>query len=489
MAPREARRSGGRAGILRSADSQLLEGVNAEKVMVAANDAKQRKKQSTKYPPSLSLHPFRERDRSKRSEQHNGWMAKVEEAHARTAAYLNDDTPVLLDEHHETGQNAEVFRQEIQHKLTASRRHHNVFGARGSTGRGQPGSRIVDEEQQGKDKSRLEQLFSIGSNASKDVTPARSPVAVTFKPIKLAVAKARTSQISNQPVADGSNGQQDGNGIDTATAKLGPVQSTDDAREARTKRTTTVLPGSGAVLDSPEGEDDDDDGASYIEMARPPSESGSSSGDSMTTVRDQDGSIFDWLQTTAEKKTRPFRSRTSTAVLGNDVPDEREGFTASTSMSKSKSKGTSSNASDVQRSVRRSRKGSRISSQGDLESPSAATASIPAERQRSGSVDLLGVPKRTDTIRQKVLGRTNSTFRVPDANGFAKRQIPFFSSRRKRRRRKKKGRNGTNSSDSDSDSLLDDEDLFHETLLRAGLLDKDVPQEMVTEAMYENQRG
>ena len=274
----------------------------------------------------------------------------------------------------------------------------------------------------------------------------QSPRGATFKPIRLAVAKARYVDESD------------------ASASV--------PRPARPRETTLTLPEPGvhtaaASIDLPNG-NDNDDAASYIEFPQGPSPTMTRTSSTSTALspRESESTMLHWLPNPFSKPNqRPASPTASPTLVAHESPNRPTAAESSTY-----------NTTTPTRWKAPSRKASKTHSQRDLaEVPQVIDyAEIDTTRPKT--------PKRTDTMGS-VLSVKSDTLRKKRSNTL-RLPIPFRGRRRKRR-----GKGKMRGDDSSSDEDIDDEEIFEETLRRAGLFDKDVPEQTVTEALWQNERG
>lgn len=346
-----------------------------------------------------------------------------------------DGAAVVLDGQ---GEQVEALQVEVSQKLDGLAKSHKI---RPWTSRRYSDDMSVLEEhhddengtevKDSKTKSRLEELFTtFKSNDDKHPTSR-----ATFKPIKLAVARARYVEQGN-------------------TFVVPPA--------LQDKKTTLVLPES-PEESAPVSVDNNDDAASYLEVPQgvSPTITRTSSGSTAISHPESDTGVLNWLQ-------KPFGKSNNSPTFyasGNVAADESK-----------ESVPTAGPSSGTPRLKRHSKKGSRVSSQGDLhEVPQAvdyAEIETTTFRRPKRSDTLLGMmPSSTDSFGYK----RNNSLRLP---------IPFRG-----RRKRRKGKGKMVEDDSSSDEGIDDEELFQETLRQAGLFDKDMPEQVVTEALWQNERG
>lgn len=356
--------------------------------------------------------------------------------------------PVILDgeQEHEDGLTSEV-RQKLDGLAKArkirpwnsTRRFSDDMSVLEEHREDENGNATKDDQS----KSRLEELFSSSKNDDGKQTSR-----ATFKPIKLAVAKARYVDEDKDTVAI--------------------------PRASRYRETTLTLPEADAegvaaastdVLNT--DNNDDDDAASYIEFPEGPSPTitRTSSGSTAVSQPESENTVLQWLQKPFGKSNNSPNSTTSPTLAADESQNTLSAAGPSTI-----------NTTTTTKWKRHSKKGSKVSSQGDLqELPEAVDyAEIDTTKPRA--------PKRSDTLRDMLPNRSNSYDQK--RNNSLRLPIPF---RGRRKGRKAKGRMMEDDSSSEED--IDDEEIFQETLRRAGLFDKDVPEQVITEALWQNERG
>jgi hypothetical protein len=296
-----------------------------------------------------------------------------------------------------------------------------------------------DNEITGKGGKKLGNILSFkkhsGDNSSnnndKDKDGTNNGRA-TFKPIRLAVAKARIEDDNNSNnVIEGQSAGQ------------------------RVKRTTTILPGvdgSSETLASGD-EQADSDAESYIEFNRPsPTISMTASRSSVTSLQESELKFRQCL-----KERFDTTGGSSSAVNDSNLAEapSKNGY------------------------WKNSRHGSKTASiRADGQEPSPSSPASTNSR-------LPYKPTRSNTMRGYIPGQQENKDYKPRTNSL-RPQIPFIGRRRKRK--KGKGKKSA-TEESSSEEEQDDEDLFHEILKQAGLFNKDVPEQMVVEALWQNERG
>lgn len=273
----------------------------------------------------------------------------------------------------------------------------------------------------------------------------QSPRGATFKPIRLAVAKARYVDESD------------------ASAAV--------PRISRPRETTLTLPDPGVDVPAASADVldgiDNDDATSYIEFPQGPSPTITRTSSASTAVspNESESTMRHWLPNPFNKSNQ---RATSTTTSPTTVPDE---------LPDTPGAANSSIYNTTTTKWKAPKKLSRNHSQKDLdETPPQVIDYAEIDTTRPA------IPNRTDTMRSMLSGNQDSlrknrsnTLRLP---------IPFRGRRRNRR-----GKGRTREDDSSSDDAIDDGEIFEETLRRAGLFDKDVPEQSVTEALWQNERG
>lgn len=366
-----------------------------------------------------------------------------------THAVTDCDAPVVLDGE---GEQVEDLTAEVSHKLDGlatarktrpwTRRRFSDTLSVLEEDHQQP--HHTDDEYAGdgtavdKNKSRLASLIHTFKNDDKQPTQR-----ATFKPIRLAVAKAK-------PVEEVIQGPS------TATAAP-PVP-------VNHKKTTLALPTpEDAALDATAADaDDNDDAASYLDFARPssPTASYTSNTSSVTSEPESEGFFRQWINKPLNKS-GTYGSSTATHVQPESPQDLAPESSVRTTTTKWK---------------RHSKKSSKLSSHGD-----------PAEELQAIDYAELDTtkpkhPKRSDTVLGGMVPTRSESFSTYKRNNSLRIPRPF-------RRRRRKGKRKKVDDESSSEEGIDDEELFHETLRKAGLFDKDVPGQVVTEMLWQNERG
>lgn len=393
----------------------------------------------------------------------DGWMAN-EDGESGVELVQDDNNnnnntlhcPVILDGEEEQG---EAFTTEVSHKLSGlahtrktrpwTRRQYSddltkLENQQNEECHQNENTGIdVDDADKNNNKSRLGELLNTFKSNDDHDKHATSP-RPAFKPIRLAVAKARFVDDNDDSAAALPSAV-----IDKKTTLALPTAEDDDA---------------GGPED---GIDDNDDAASYLDFPRAPSPTAtftSTSSSPTNTTPEDDSGIFRWLnRPTNNSKSGTTINATSPVSANAELPDEPT---------------ASSSARTTRTWKLRSKKGSKASSQGDTpESPQAIDyAEIDTMRPRP--------PKRSDTLLRGMMPGRSDSFNYARDNSL---RLPLPFRARRRRRRKGKGKKG--GEESSSEEGMDDEELFHETLRKAGLFDKDVPEQMVTELLWQNERG